>query len=77
MKNCTRPVMVSVSDSGIPLKGTCTTSIPAIALNCSPAKCVPLPTPAEEKLSWPGFSFARASSSATEWMPSAGETTST
>ncbi len=76
MKNCTRPVMVSVSDSGIPLKGTCTTSIPAIALSCSPAKCVPLPTPAEEKLSCPGLAFAAATSSPTERMPRDGDATS-
>jgi hypothetical protein len=45
MKNCTRPVSASVSASGMPLSGTCTTSIAAIDLKISPAKCVPLPTP--------------------------------
>src|SRR2546430_6655916 len=45
MKNCTRPATVSASASGMPLKGTCTTSIAAIALKISAAKWVPLPTP--------------------------------
>src|SRR5258706_1129059 len=77
MKNCTRPVMVSVRDSGIPLNGTCTTSTAAMALNISAAKWVPLPTPAEEKFSWPGFALAAAIRSATDRRPSEGATTRT
>ena len=61
----------------MPLKGTCTTSIPAIERSISPAKWVPLPTPAEEKLSWPGLAFAAATSSATVFTPRDGGTTST
>ena len=37
----------------MPLKGTCTTSIAALLFKISAAKCVPLPTPAEEKLMCP------------------------
>lgn len=59
----------------MPLYGTCTTSIAAIALNSSPAKCVPLPTPAEEKLSWPGFAFAITSISFTDFAANDGATT--
>jgi len=77
MKNCTRPVTVSDSASGIPLKGTCTTSIFARAFRISAAKCVPLPTPAEEKFSVPGFVFAVSRRSFRELQPSEGETTST
>jgi len=40
------------------------TSIPAISLSFSRLKCVALPTPAEEKLSFPGFAFAAARKSA-------------
>src|ERR1043166_4235119 len=77
MKNCTRPVIVSPSASGMPLKGTCTTSIPAMERNISPAKCVPLPTHAEEKLSCPGFAFAAATRSETLLIPRDGGATRT
>src|SRR5213592_3334246 len=59
MKNCTRPATVSPSASGIPLCGTCTTSIAAIALKISAAKCVPLPTPADEKVDLAGARLRR------------------
>ena len=77
MNNCTRPLMVSVNASGMPLKGTCTRLIPATALNCSAAKCEPLPTPAEEKFNWPGLAFATVSKSFNDFTPSAGAATST
>ena len=52
-------------------------SICAVALKSSAAKCVPLPVPAELKLSWPGFAFASAISSCTLLTPSELGTTST
>ena len=63
-KYVTRPVIVSVSASGVPLYGMCTTSMPAASLNFSPLMCVPLPVPAEPKLSVPGLFFAAAMRSA-------------
>ncbi len=66
MKKCTRPVMTSVSASGMPLWGTCTTSMPALLRIISPPKCVALPVPAEVKLSCPGFALASATRSLTE-----------
>ncbi len=57
--------MVSVNASGVPLYGTCNTSMPAASLNFSPLMCVPLPMPADPKFSAPGFFFASASRSAT------------
>jgi hypothetical protein len=51
--------------------------MPAASLNFSPLMCVPLPFPAEAKLSAPGFCFAAAMSSATVFMPAEGATTST
>ena len=53
----------------MPLYGMCTTSMPAASRNFSPLMCVPLPVPAEAKLSCPGFFFASAISSATVLMP--------
>jgi hypothetical protein len=38
----------------------CTTSMPAASRNFSPLMCVPLPVPADAKLSSPGFFFAAA-----------------
>ena len=43
----------------------------------SPAKWVPLPVPAEEKLSWPGLARAAASKSLVLLKPALGEATST
>ena len=60
-----RPVIVSVSASGVPLYGMWTTSMPAASRNFSALMCVPLPVPAEPKLSAPGFAFAAAIRSAT------------
>ena len=77
MNKCTRPLMVSVNASGMPLYGTCTMFNAAAALNCSAAKCVPLPTPAEEKLSCPGLALATARKSFSVFTPSAGAATST
>src|ERR1019366_7000913 len=72
MANCTLPATASVSDSGMPLYGTWTTSMLALCFNISPAKCVPLPVPADEKLSCPGLALASAMNSCTVLMPSAG-----
>ena len=71
-----RPVIRSMSVSGTPLYGTCTTSMPAAKRNCSAFRCVPLPTPDEPKLSWPGFCFASAINSLTDFAPSEGDTSS-
>ena len=68
--------MVSVSASGMPLNGTCTMLIAAAALNCSAAKCEPLPTPADEKLRFPGLAFAAARKSFSVLAPSEGAATS-
>ena len=76
MKSWTRPAMMSLVASGMPLYATCTISIPAACLNTSPAKWVPLPTPAEARLSWPGFDLARAMSSFIDFAASVGGTTS-
>jgi hypothetical protein len=46
-KYVTRPVIVSVIASGVPLYGMCTASMPAASLNFSALMCVPLPTPAD------------------------------
>ena len=51
--------------------------MPAASLNFSPLMCVPLPLPAEAKLSAPGFCFAAATRSATVLMLVEGATTST
>ena len=56
--------------------GTCAASMPASVLNNSPARWFALPTPGEEKLSWPGLDLASATSSFTDRTPSAGDTTS-
>ena len=77
MKNWTRPTIASVSASGTPLYGTCTTSMPAADLNTSAAKCVPLPAPAELKLSCQGFAFAIAIRSCTLFTASELGTSST
>src|SRR6185436_20133381 len=42
---CVRPPIVSVSDSGEPLSGTCTASIAAAMRNFSAQMCAALPTP--------------------------------
>jgi len=51
--------------------------MPAACLNISPAKWVPLPLPAEARLSMPGLDLAIAMSSCVLFAPSAGGTTST
>ena len=50
--------MTAVVASGAPLYGTCTMLILASCLKISAERYEVLATPAEEKLSWPGFSFA-------------------
>src|SRR5439155_1311797 len=67
--------MVSVRASGVPLYGTWTTSTPAASRNFSALMCVPLPVPADAKLSVPGCCFARAIRSDTDLMPESRETT--
>src|SRR5262249_34006507 len=55
---CTCPASKSVS-AGPPLRwGTCTMSTPAITLNSSPVRCVPVPMPADTILSFPGLLLA-------------------
>ncbi len=56
---CTSLRMTAVTASGAPLKGTCTMLILASCLKISAERYDVLATPAEEKLSWPGFSLAR------------------
>jgi hypothetical protein len=51
--------------------------MPAISLSFSRLKCVPLPIPADAKLSWPGFALAAARKSGTVFMPDSGDTIST
>ncbi len=60
--------MVSAIASGVPLYGMCVTSMPVAILSFSRLKCVPLPMPAEAKLSLPGFAFA-ASTKSRERLP--------
>jgi hypothetical protein len=50
--------------------------MPARCLNISPAKCVPLPVPAEANLTCPGLALASAISSGTDLTLSEGGTTS-
>src|SRR6516225_112122 len=69
--------MTSVIASGLPLKGTCTATIPALAKKRSALIWTPLPTPAEAKLSEPGLALAAATRSPTVLKPRDGETTST
>ena len=76
-KQHTRPAMVSAIASGVPLYGTCVTSMPVASLSFSTLRCVPLPMPAEAKLSSPGFAFASATKSASVLQPDCGPTIST
>src|SRR5258706_12539510 len=46
-----------------PLYGMCTAVIPVRIISSTPARCCEVPGPAEEKLSFPGIDFARATSS--------------
>jgi hypothetical protein len=55
--NCTRPVITSVICSGIDLYGTCTALRPARFTKSSAEKCVALPMPAEENVTWPGLAL--------------------
>ena len=52
--------ITAVMASGAPLNGTCTMLILASCLKNSAGDDEVLATPAEEKLSWPGFSLASA-----------------
>ena len=69
--------MVSPIASGVPLYGTCCTSMPVAILSFSRLKCVPLPMPAEAKLSLPGFAFAALTKSPSVFQPESGLVIST
>ena len=69
--------MVSPIASGVPLYGTCCTSMPVAILSFSRLKCVPLPTPAEAKFSLPGLAFAAATKSGSAFQPDSGLAIST
>src|SRR5512143_2560908 len=73
--SCTWPDNSATSAGPPPLYGTWTMSIPAIDLSISPARCDELPTPAEGKLSAPGFDFASAIRSFTVFTGDDGCTT--
>src|ERR1700745_2600235 len=55
---CASLRITAVVASGAPLYGMCTMLILASCLKISADRYEVLATPAEEKLSWPGFSFA-------------------
>ena len=71
----TRPVITSVSTSGMPRNGTCTPSNPALKRKRSVVKCVDEPTPAVPKVIAPAFCLAAATSSCSVLMPLSGATT--
>ncbi len=73
---CTWPPIVSVSAGPPPLYCTITMSMPACRRKSSVARCWKLPGPAEPAFSWPGFAFASAINSWTEFAASAFGTTS-
>ena len=56
--SCTWPPIRSVIALPAPRYGTCAMFTPAISLNNSPDMWMPVPTPAEAKLSLPGLAFA-------------------
>ena len=56
----TRPVITSVSTSGMPRNGTCTPSNLALKRKRSVVKCVDEPTPAVPKVIAPFFAWAAA-----------------
>ena len=61
----------------MPLYGTWVTLAPVTSISFSRLRCVPLPSPAEEKLSSPGFAFAAATKSASVFQPDCVPTIST
>src|SRR5690348_11437945 len=69
---CTCPAIMSVSAGAFPRYGTCTISTPVATLNNSPDKCWEVPTPADAKLTFPGFAFAYAMNSATDFAGTEG-----
>jgi hypothetical protein len=72
-----RPAMISIRNSGTPLKPTCTDLMPAASLNRSPVMCVELPAPEEPMKIFPGRAWAYAMNSCADLTPSAGDTTNT
>ena len=56
--SCTWPPIRSVIALPAPRYGTCTMFTPVIILNNSPAMWMPVPMPAEAKLSLPGLALA-------------------
>ncbi len=73
----TRPVMTSVSASGMPLNGTWIASNPALTRKRSVLRWVAEPTPAVAKVSPPGLDLAAATRSFSVLKPFSGETTVT
>src|ERR1700758_1468935 len=63
--SCTLPASRSVMAGAVPLYGTCTSLVPAIALNNSPLRWLMPPAPDEPKFSEPGFFLSSAISSCT------------
>src|ERR1044072_1910261 len=62
----TRPGMRSFSAGPAPRYGMCVTSIPAMRLNSSPARCSEVPMPDEQYVTLPGSALARAMNSGTD-----------
>jgi hypothetical protein len=74
---CTLPPSKSFTAGAMPLYGTWTVLMPASKLRSSPAKCAPLPSPGEAKLSLSGFALAYAISSRKVFAGTEGCTTRT
>ncbi|MNT05845.1 hypothetical protein D3C72_1404840 [compost metagenome] len=75
--NCTWPPSRSVMTVPPPRYGTCSTSTPACWRSCSPARCGPLPTPADPNDNVPGCALASATKAATSVALTDGCTTIT
>ena len=73
----TCPPSTAATAGAPPLKGTCTTLMPAASLNSSPVRWNTVPLPEEAMVSCPGFDFASATSSLTEVACTEGSTAST
>jgi hypothetical protein len=69
-----RPARSSVNAGAAPLNGTWIISVPASMLSHSPRRWCRLPTPADEKLTFPGAALARAMSSASDFTCESGST---
>src|SRR4029077_13886266 len=74
-QNSTRPVITSVSTSGMPRNGTCTPSNPAEKRKRSVVKWVDAPTQAAPKVIAPAFCLASSTSSGSVLIPLSGATT--